>query len=172
VLGMSNIQGGAVVGEPSGYVSNVKSHLLLAPDDLLFNRTNSRELVGKVGIVRTPLPTTTFASYLVRLRVNHRALPAYVNYVLNSTEVLALARSMALPSIGQANLNPNRYSTLEIPVPARREQRAIVTQLDAASRRTAQISRRLGDQMALLKERRQALITAAVTGQVDVPVAA
>jgi type I restriction enzyme S subunit len=169
VLGMRNVRSGEVVGEPSGFVSEVDETLLLDPGDLLFNRTNSRELVGKVGIVRSLEQPTTFASYLVRLRTNRFASAGYLNYLLNSREVLGLARSMALPSIGQANLNPSRYTTIVLPMPPLAEQDRITSRLDAIARRTGDASQALEKQVELLKERRQALITSAVTGQIDIP---
>jgi type I restriction enzyme S subunit len=172
VLGMANVQAGEVTNDVGGYVDDVDPTLMLSRDDLLFNRTNSRELVGKVGLVRAVDQPTTFASYLVRLRVNGLASPSYLNYLLNTNEVLGLARSLALPSIGQANLNPNRYSAIRIPLPPLKEQTQIVQVLDELRVRASTIRSTLRRQVLLLQERRQALITAAVTGQIDVPVAA
>lgn len=172
VLGMTNVSSGEIVGTPGGFVSVVDNDLLLAPGDLLFNRTNSRELVGKVGLVRALDRPTTFASYLVRLRVNKLADAQYMNYLLNAREVLGLARSMALPSIGQANLNPTRYAAMVLPIPPVGEQCRLVSRLNALASRTADMKRLLERQVILINERRQALITAAVTGQIDIPEAA
>lgn len=172
VLGMSNISRGEVVGLPGGFVSAVDDDLLLTPGDLLFNRTNSRELVGKVGLVTSLDQPTTFASYLVRLKVNALADAEYLNYLLNSREVLGLARSMALPSIGQANLNPSRYSAIVLPMPPVEEQRRLISRLNELALRAIGMRRTLKSQVVLLQERRQALITAAVTGQLDIPEAA
>ena len=172
VLGMGNIRQREVVGRPAGFVDGVEDLLLLKPRDLLFNRTNSREQVGKVGLVQSVDEPTTFASYLVRLRVNERADANYLNYLLNAPEVLSLARSMALPSIGQANLNPNRYAAMYLPMPMLAEQRVIVEHLDVLASRVTGAKQRLERQVSCLQERRQALITAAVTGQLDIPVAA
>jgi type I restriction enzyme S subunit len=172
VLGMTNVSSGEIVGTPGGFVSVVDNDLLLAPGDLLFNRTNSRELVGKVGLVRALDRPTTFASYLVRLRVNKLADAHYMNYLLNAREVLGLARNMALPSIGQANLNPTRYAAMVLPIPPVDEQRRLVSRLNALASRTADMKRLLERQVILIDEHRQALITAAVTGQLDMPEAA
>ena len=173
VLGMTNIGAGEVLGPPGGFVSVVDKRLLLSPGDLLFNRTNSRELVGKVGLVKSVDRATTFASYLVRLRANRQiAIPDYLNYLLNAREVLGLARSMALPSIGQANLNPSRYSAIVLPIPPVDEQRRLVSYLDARASHTKAMKQTIDRQIALLAERRLALITAAVTGEIDVPEAA
>lgn len=168
VLSMTNVNAGEVVGAPGGFVSAVDESLLLRPGDLLFNRTNSRELVGKVGLVRAIAMPTTFASYLVRLRVNERAIPTYLNYLLNAREILGLARSMALPSIGQANLNPSRYSAIALPMPPLALQRQIVADLDEQSAHVHKMDYAIECQISLLAARRQSLIT----GAVDTPVAA
>ena len=168
VLGMGNVDGGEVVGSPGGFLTDVDKSLLLAPGDLLFNRTNSLALVGKVAIFREET-AATFASYLVRLRTNHLADPGYLNYLLNTRSVLGQARSMALPSIGQANLNPSRYSAMRIPLPPLREQRTIGRRLDQEAASLRRLLSALGEQIDLLAERRRALITAAVTGELEVP---
>jgi len=173
VLGMTNITAGEVLGPPGGFVSAIDERLLLCPGDLLFNRTNSRELVGKVGLVRSVDRPTTFASYLVRLRANQQlGIPEYLNYVLNSREVLGLARSIALPSIGQANLNPSRYSAIVLPIPPIDEQVRLASGLDGLAAHATAMKQTIDRQVDLLAERRQALITAAVTGQLAIPEAA
>lgn len=170
VLGMGNIDDrGCIVGQPGGFVDAVDERMLLRPGDLLFNRTNSLALVGKVGLVVKSDTPTTFASYLVRMRTSQLADAEYLNYALNSTEFLSIARSVALPSIGQANLNPARYSELHIALPPIRKQRDIAQELNQERRVFDLLRRRLERQIELLRERRQALITATVTGERDVP---
>ncbi len=83
-----------------------------------------------------------------------------------------MARSMALPSIGQANLNPNRYSTMMLPIPPIDEQHRLVSRLNVLHFRAADMKRAIERQVDLINERRQALITAAVTGQLAIPEAA
>ena len=62
VLTMGDIQEDAL-NIPEGVgVDTVEERLLLHPGDLLFNRTNSRDLVGKVGLYRGAAGTVTFAS--------------------------------------------------------------------------------------------------------------
>ncbi len=168
VLGMGNVDHGEIVGNPGGFVDQIDPSLLLEPGDLLFNRTNSLALVGKVALVRDST-ATTFASYLVRLRTNHLADSAYLNYLLNTRPILEQARSMALPSIGQANLNPSRYTSIRVPLPPVQIQRSIVSELDLEAATHDRLSSALVRQIELLAEHRQALITAAVTGQLEVP---
>lgn len=172
VLGMGNVGEGRVVGEPIGYVSDVDPTLLLKPRDLLFNRTNSLALVGKVAIFEGEEARTTFASYLVRLRTTDLAEPEYLRYALNTPEFLGFARSNALPSVGQANLNPARYGSIFIPLPPRDEQQRVTADLDLRRRAVEDVCSRLERQIELLREHRQALIAAAVTGRLDVTKAA
>ncbi len=168
VLGMGNVDHGEIVGNPGGFVDQIDPSLLLEPGDLLFNRTNSLALVAKVALVRDSM-ATTFASYLVRLRTNHLANSAYLNYLLNTRPVLEQARSMALPSIGQANLNPSRYTSIRVPLPPVQIQRSIVSELDLEAAAHDKLSSASVRQIKLLAEHRQALITAAVTGWIEVP---
>lgn len=82
VLRMGNIQNGRVMLEDLRFVNSVEEGLLLREGDLLFNRTNSLDLVGKVGLfcggVSGPV---SFASYLVRLRCSSEYEPRYFSYL-------------------------------------------------------------------------------------------
>jgi type I restriction enzyme S subunit len=172
VLGMGNVDGGRIIGDPSGYVDEVDSWLLLQDSDLLFNRTNSLALVGKIAIWPGSDHPTTFASYLVRLRTGSLANARYLNYLLNSQEMLGFARAIALPSVGQANLNPSRYTSTHIPLPPLKTQQVIVDLLDSRRKVIDRATAALSRQLDLLVERRQALITATVAGELDIPGAA
>lgn len=110
VLTMGHIQDGEVTVPDKGSLDVVPADLFLEHDDLLFNRTNSPDLVGKVGIFRGhSTDRVSFASYLVRLRTNTVHSPEWLNYLLNSSHFWAFARSHALISLHQANLNSTRY---------------------------------------------------------------
>jgi type I restriction enzyme S subunit len=98
--------------------------------------------------------------------------PDYLNYLLNSPQVLAWARGNAIPAIGQANLSPRRYGYLPIAVPPLDEQKEIVEFIDEETRKLKRVSKGTGQTIDLLEERRRSLITAAVTGQLDVGVPA
>ena len=173
MLRMGDIVDGEIDYSKLAFVDSVDPEVQLQVGDLLFNRTNSLDQIGKVGLVRSSdhFPCT-FASYLVRLRVNDRALPEFLHLLLNSTYSLSWARGEAIPSIGQANLNPFRYGYLQIPVPSTDEQRRIVGYCDTETTRIDSITRSTQATLSLLNERRSALIAAAVTGQIDVEDAA
>lgn len=67
-----------------------------------------------------------------------------------------------------SRINIDQIKQLTIPVPPVREQRDIAEQWDAVSRQLDALKAKIGKQVELLRERRQALITAAVTGQLDI----
>jgi restriction endonuclease S subunit len=100
--------------------------LLLNKGDILINRTNSKELVGKCGVFQIE-GDYVFASYLIRVRVdNRKILPEYLAYVINSPlgrqQVDALSRQI----IGQANINSQELRSLQIPMPPLEVQNVIM----------------------------------------------
>ena len=173
VLTMAHIQYGEVVLPDEGSINGVDQTMVLEFGDLLFNRTNSRELVGKVGIFRGSQDSdVTFASYLVRLTAREAVEPEWLNYLLNSTGVLGMARSMALLSVNQANLNPTKYQQVIVPIPALSEQQTIAGFLRCETSKIDALISKVRQAIDHLKEFRTALISAAVTGKIDVREAA
>jgi type I restriction enzyme S subunit len=169
VLRMGNIQDGEIVCDSLGFVDRVDRRLTLRSGDLLFNRTNSRDLVGKVGIFhRSDGDKFSFASYLVRIRPSEITQSEYLNLLLNSRPVLGAARALAIPSISQSNLNPNRYGSIPVPLPPVGEQKEIAAHLSLLISKNSDIERCIKSSLARLRELRAALITAAATGQIDV----
>lgn len=166
VLKMGNIVKGEIAFTKIEFVPDVTPDLILEKDDLLFNRTNSLDQVAKVGIFRGDRSENiTYASYLVRLRANHKNHSSYLNHLVNAEIFLGLARKMAIPSVQQANLNPTRYCRLEIPVPPLPEQIEIASYLDKKSEQIGDIEQRLNDQIATLTAYRKSLIHECVTGK-------
>ena len=166
VLKMGNIQSGEIVFSKMEYVDEVEDELLLRKDDLLYNRTNSPDQVGKAALFQgAKEDRVTFASYLVRLRVNHRILPSFLNYVVNCSGFLAFARRLAIPSVQQSNLNSTRYCRLFIPLPPLSEQRAICIHLDTKLGEQKRIVAGIESQIATLIAYRKSLIHECVTGQ-------
>lgn len=73
---------------------------------------------------------------------------------------------------GQPNLNTTIVGGIQIPLPPLAEQHAIAAYLDRETTRTDAILQKTKHSIALLKEKRSALISAAVTGQIKTPEAA
>jgi type I restriction enzyme S subunit len=166
VLKMGNIQAGEMTFTNMEFVDEVGEDLLLDTNDLLYNRTNSIDQVGKAALFRGSKDDgVTFASYLVRLRVNHRIKPAFLNHVVNSQGFLAFARKSAIPSVQQANLNSTRYCRMLIPLPPLSEQEAICDYLGEQLGEVKQVVSTTESQIDILTAYRKSLIHECVTGQ-------
>lgn len=135
VVKMGDIQDGSVLigGQKHAPKTTEGIHsLLLQQGDLLYNRTNSPELVGKTGIFRGPDNTLSFASYLIRIKVAESLLSAnFLNLVMNSplfreTEINPHLKQQC----GQANVNGTILKQMKVPLPPREEQKRIVQKAD------------------------------------------
>jgi type I restriction enzyme, S subunit len=105
---------------------------MLENGDILFNRTNSKELVGKCEVFREP-GEWVFASYLMRLKVNtERASPDFVSAYLSSPGGRAQIERESRQIIGMTNINAEEIRTLRIPLPDPEIQATLLEDLDAA----------------------------------------
>lgn len=97
--------------------SNDFERYKLYKGDILFNRTNSYELVGKTGIFDLE-GDYCFASYLIRLKVNRDIVePDYINLIMNSALFQKNVKRVATRSVSQANVNTINLRKILIPVP-------------------------------------------------------
>jgi type I restriction enzyme S subunit len=166
VLTMGHIQRGEIEYRDFDFVEKVADDLLLERGDLLYNRTNSPDQVGKAAIFRLDRrDAITFASYLVRFRSNHRADPYFLNYVVNSSGFLSFARKLAIPSVQQSNLNSTRYGRIFIPRPPIAEQREIRAYLDTRLGELNLVVGCITHQITALTAYRKSLIHECVMGE-------
>ena len=136
VLTMGNIQDGLVIWSNEKRIPESSEDLpalYLRMFDLLYNRTNSAELVGKTGIYLGEDGVRTFASYLIRLRPSLLSSnPHFLNMAMNSpefreTQIVPLIKKQT----GQANVNGTALKNMLIPLPPLAEQHRIVAKVDA-----------------------------------------
>lgn len=85
--------------------------------DLIFNRTNSKELVGKCAIWRETPGLFSFASYLVRLRLRAGMLPEYLWATLNSAYGKYRLLNTAKQAVSMANVSPTDLGRITVPMP-------------------------------------------------------
>ena len=132
VLRMGNLQNGRIVLDKLVYTSDSKEieKYPLEYNDLLFNRTNSKELVGKVAIYKSEIPAI-YAGYLVRL---HPVLidSDYLNYVMQSQYYWIYCQNVRSDAIGQSNINAEKLKRFIFPLPPLQEQKRIVNQISCA----------------------------------------
>lgn len=92
------------------------SGCLVKKGDVLFNRTNSRDLVGKTCAFNLDEPMI-IAGYIIRLRMNGRVLPEYLSTFLNLESSKKMLMEMAKGAVGQANINAQEVQSIAIVVP-------------------------------------------------------
>ncbi|WP_375502143.1 restriction endonuclease subunit S [uncultured Jatrophihabitans sp.] len=167
VLRMGNLKNGEIAWDSLKYLE--ASHpefpkLILAPGDLLFNRTNSAELVGKSAVYEFG-PRASFASYLIRVRFRESVDPRWANIAINSPQGRAYVGSVASQQVGQANVNGTKLKAFPLPLPPVEHQRQLIAVHDAvqasARRLAASASLSVHRSMAL----RRALLAAAFSGR-------
>jgi len=119
-LRMNNITyDGYMVFDSLKYISLAekdKPKFLVKKGDLIFNRTNSRELVGKTGLYNED-QEMVIAGYLIRMRVNEKANPFFIWGYLNSRYGKLVLRHMCKSIIGMANINAQELQNIKITMP-------------------------------------------------------
>lgn len=128
VLRMGNIRDGEIDLThlkylPAGH-GDVEA-ALLQPGDVMFNRTNSAELVGKAALYRGDPDPCAVASYLIRVRLSPRYRPELLVYFLSSWLGRRWVRSVVSQQVGQANVNGTKLRSLTVPLPPPEVQDAI-----------------------------------------------
>lgn len=86
---------------------------LVKKGDILFNRTNSKELVGKTGLITTD-QEYIIAGYLIRVRTNELANPYYIWAHLNSKWSKMTLHNMCKNIVGMANINAQELQDIQI----------------------------------------------------------
>ena len=92
------------------------SGCIVKKGDVLFNRTNSRDLVGKTCAFNLDEPMI-IAGYIIRLRMNGCVLPEYLSTFLNLESSKKMLYSMAKGAVGQANINAQEVQSIELIIP-------------------------------------------------------
>ncbi len=168
VVRMGNIAEGRLHLQSVKYLPVAHSEfpeLLLTSGDLLFNRTNSAELVGKTAVYHgTPRPCS-FASYLIRVRLIDGCLPDYIAYFINSPLGRAWIASVASQQVGQANVNGTKLQALRIPLPPEAEQERIVAEVERRLSIVAALEQVVTANLQRAARLRQSILDRAFTGR-------
>ena len=135
---MGNIQNGRIDLNDLKYLhlsDREKTKLLLVEGDILVNRTNSAELVGKCAVFDLE-GDYGFASYLIRLHLDSlRAEPRLIAMYINSPAGRNYMFNERKQMTGQANVNATKLKALPIALPSLSEQHRIVTYLNSLQSR-------------------------------------
>ncbi len=93
--------------------------------DVLFNRTNSKELVGKTCVYNRD-EMMVLAGFVIRVRLNEQMLPEFLSAFLNTDFSKAMLLGMCKAAIGQANINAQEMQGIGIYIPPIEKQREFV----------------------------------------------
>lgn len=131
----------------------------LEKGDVLFNRTNSLELVGKTSLFDLD-GDFVFASYLIRIQSKKdKLLPGFLNHYLNWEITQQRLRGLATRGVSQSNISAGKLRTFEIPLPSIPEQNDIVIILESIDAKIQAESQRKSALEALFESLLDQLMT-------------
>src|SRR5579872_838267 len=111
----------------------------LKKDDIIFNNTNSVELVGKTAIIRENLPYT-FSNHLTRIRFrNDLIMPEWVLFIFQKYWRDKYFENICTRWVGQAGINQTNLAKISIPLPTLAEQQRIVIYLNSILKKSSNV---------------------------------
>lgn len=169
VLRMGNIQDGKIDWNNLKYTDNLNdfNQYQLYRGDLLFNRTNSREMVGKTALYDSDR-YAIHAGYLVRVRLIEPTNEFYANTVLNSTLHREWCDSVKSDALGQSNINATKLKSFLFPLPPLEEQKAIVEKVETLMRKCDGLEQEIKSSEANAQMFMQAVLKEAFEGEKEV----
>lgn len=166
VLRMGNIQNGRLDWSDLVYTDDEREigKYRLAPGDVLFNRTNSPELVGKTALYSGGRPAV-YAGYLIRIRCNSLIAPEYLTYCLNSPAGRDYCWRVKTDGVSQSNINAKRLGAFTLRLPELDEQAEIVRQVEAAFGGLDIVAAEHGKALHLLDQLEKQILSKAFRGE-------
>jgi restriction endonuclease S subunit len=138
----------------------------LEDGDVLFARSGATS--GKTFLYRLEWGTCAYAGYLIRARLDKTRIdPQFLRHFTDSAPYWQWLESSLIQATIQ-NVSAEKYADLVLPMPPIEEQRTIAEYLDEATAKLDTLAAKAEEAIALMKERRSALISAVVTGKVKV----
>ena len=167
VVRMGNIQNGRIDWADLVYTSD-KAEIVrysLQPGDVLFNRTNSPDLVGKTAIYRGERPAV-FAGYLIRVnQIDDIASGPYLAHFLNSPRAREHGKSVKTDGVNQSNINGTKLQQYPLPLCSSHEQAEIVRILDDRLEVADRLQTEIDTNLARAEALRQSILNRAFSGQ-------
>lgn len=144
----------------------IAKEFLLEEGDILFARSGAT--VGKNFLFKKEWGICAFAGYLIRARFNKSKVKSeYLKYFANSQQYWSWLTMSFIQATIQ-NVNAEKYGNMLIPIPVLKEQKNIVDNLDKETARIDVLIGKIEFSIELLREYRASLISACVTGKIDV----
>lgn len=164
VLRMGNIQSGEIDYSDLVYSSDINDieKYTLVKNDLLFNRTNSAEWVGKTAIYRGNMPAI-YAGYLIRVRTFIN--PEYLNVVMNSGYAKVYCNLVKTDGVNQSNINAQKLGNFLVPIPSIDEQKRISSSIIKIIPRVSLIREEKEHIVDLIQQTKAKILDLAIRGQ-------
>ena len=165
VMRASNIRDGQLVMDDNVFVDCIVPERLIASerDILLCSRNGSRRLIGKNALIDSNFAGNTFGAFMTVFRSAHNE---YLHKVFNSALFEFQSGMFMTSTINQLTLE--MLNSFKVPVPSQAEQHAIAAYLDGETAKIDGLVAKVREAIDRLRELRTALISAAVTGRIDV----
>ncbi|MFM9088810.1 MAG: restriction endonuclease subunit S, partial [Cyanobium sp.] len=166
VLRMGNIQAGELDWSDLVYTSDLAeiAKYMLDPGDVLFNRTNSPELVGKTAIYRGEQPAI-YAGYLIRVRCSASLEPEFLNLSLNSPRARDYCWRVKSDGVSQSNINAKKLVAYLLELPPIEEQQEIIRRAKGLFDLADQLEARLNAARKIVDRLTPALLAKAFRGE-------
>ncbi|MBE3012531.1 restriction endonuclease subunit S [Microbispora sp. NEAU-D428] len=140
--------------------------------DVLMTEGGDLDKLGRGTVWHDELPGCLHQNHVFALRPNRDKLDAdYLALMTRSVHGRCYFESTGVKTTNLASTNSSKILGFPIPLPSVKQQRELVKEINQNLEVIDQTSSAINRQVALLAERREALITAAVTGQIDVTTA-
>jgi len=166
VLRMGNIQEGALDWSDLVFTSDPAeiAKYRLQDGDVLFNRTNSPELVGKTAVFRGEREAI-YAGYLIRVRCSSDLLPDYLNYCLGSPAGKHYCWQVKSDGVSQSNINAKKLAAFSFGLPSLDEQTEIVRRVETLFALADRLEARLAQAQTAATRLTPALLAKAFRGE-------
>lgn len=167
VIRMGNIQNGRIDYEDLVFTDDDAeiSKYLLKTNDVLFNRTNSAELVGKTAIFKNERPAI-FAGYLIRVnRIESLLDGDYLNYFLNTKFAKDYGNTVRSFGVNQSNINGSKLKTYPIPIADIEEQKIVVKEIESRLDKSNILEQTITQSLAQAEVLKQCILKMAFEGR-------
>ena len=166
VLRMGNLQDGKIDWSDLVYTSdqNEIDKYYLEKGDILFNRTNSPELVGKTSIYQGEREAI-YAGYLIKVKCLDTLIPEFLNYHLNSLSAKQYCRAVKSDGVSQSNINAQKLIAYPIKAPPLEEQTEIVRRVEQLFAYADQIEQQVKTAQNRVNNLTQSILAKAFRGE-------
>lgn len=165
VIRMGNLQKGRIDWRDLAYTSNDEDieKYRLSKGDVLFNRTNSPDLVGKTAIYRGEREAI-FAGYLIRINQLDCIDPDYLTYYMNSNVARSYGNSVKTDGVNQSNINGKKLCSYPFPLCSEAEQKQVVYELESRLSLCDSIEKTVDEALQQSAAMRQSILKQAFEG--------